>query len=87
MCLCSTESQAYPRLHQKKCDQQVEGGDPAPLLCAGETSPEVLHPDVESSVQESHTPVGTCLEEIHKNGPRDVIIKSELQESLKPSLW
>ena len=23
-----------------------------PLLCAGETSPEVLHPDVESSIQE-----------------------------------
>ena len=28
------ESQSYPGLHQKKCDQQGEGGDPALLHCA-----------------------------------------------------
>jgi len=47
MCPC-TENQLYPGLYQKKHGQQV-GDDP--LLCTGETSPGVLHPDVESSVQ------------------------------------
>ena len=69
----SPESQLYPGLHQKKHGQQVEGGDPAPLLCAGEASPAVLHPDVESSAQERHGPVGACPEEGHKNDPRDGI--------------
>jgi len=36
---CSPESQPYPWLHQKKHSQQINGGDPAPLLCADETSP------------------------------------------------
>jgi len=51
-CPRSPESQLYPGLHQKKHGQQVEGGDPVPLLCAGETSPGVQHPDVESSARE-----------------------------------
>ena len=42
----------YSGLQQKMCDQQVEGSDPAPLLHAGEVSPGVLHPNVESSIQE-----------------------------------
>ena len=71
MCLHSLESQPYIGLNQKKCGQQVEGGDPALLPCAGENSPEVLHPDVESSVQERHGPVGVRLEDGHKNDPRD----------------
>ena len=61
----------YPELHQKKCGQQTEGGDPALLLCAGEASPGVLCLDVESSVQEKHGPVRVCPEEGHKNNPMD----------------
>jgi len=40
-------------------------------LCSDETSPGVLHIDVQSSVQERHGPVGTCPEEGHKNDLRD----------------
>ena len=53
------------------CGQQGEGGDPAPLNCVGETSPGVLRPDVESSVQERHGAVRACPKEGHKNDPRD----------------
>ena len=70
MCPHSPEGQPYPGLHQKKCGQQVEGGDPAPLLCTGETSPGVLHPDVESSVQERHRTPGAYPVDSHKNDPR-----------------
>ena len=48
-----------------------KGGDPAPLLCSGETSPGVLHADVKFSVQEKHGPVRECAEEGHRNNPRD----------------
>jgi len=50
MCHHSPESQVYPEVHSKKGGQQSEGGDPAPLLCAGETSAGALCPYVESSV-------------------------------------
>lgn len=43
-CICRPESQAYPGLHQKHCDQQAEGGDCAPLLRYGDTPPRMLHP-------------------------------------------
>jgi len=39
-----------------------------PLQPPGETSPGVLHPDVESSVQERHRPVGVHPEG-HKHDP------------------
>jgi len=55
--------QGDPGLHEKMHDQQVKGDDPAPLLCTGEASPGVLHPDVESAVQERHRPVEVCPEE------------------------
>jgi len=71
MCPHSPESQLYPCLHPKQHGQQGGGGDPAPLLRAGETSPTVLRPDVESSVQQRHGAVGACPEEGQKNAPRD----------------
>jgi len=58
-------------LHHKKCGLQLEEDDHGPLLCAGEASPGVLSPDVESSVQKRHGPVGVHLEEGHKNDARD----------------
>ena len=81
-CVFSPESQLYPGLHQKKHGQQGKGGDPALLLCAGEASPGVLHPDVESSVQDRHKPVGAHPEEGHRNDPRDehLTYKDRLRE-------
>jgi len=52
-------------------DQQVKGGDPVYHLCAGEASLGVLHPDLESLIQERHRPVGVCPEEGHKNDPQN----------------
>ena len=49
---CSKESQPYPGLCEKKRGQQVKGNDPSLIFCVGEASPGILHPDVESSVQE-----------------------------------
>ena len=49
----------------------TEGDDLAPLFHAGEASAGVLHPDVESSVQERHRLFGVHLEEGHKNYSRD----------------
>ena len=38
VCLCGQEGQWYPGVHQEECGQQVEGGDPPPLLCPGEAT-------------------------------------------------
>ena len=71
MCPCSPGSQPYPGLHQKQCGQQVKRGDPAPLFCAGKASPGVLHPDVESSVQERHGSVGAHPKKGRKSDPHN----------------
>ena len=63
MCARSPESQPYPGLHQKKCGQQVEGGDSSPLLHSRKTPPSVLCPALEPSAQER--PVGVGPEEGH----------------------
>ena len=65
MCIHSSESQPHLVLHPKNHGQQSNGSDPAPLLWAGETLSGLLHPDVESSVQERHGPVAVCSEEEH----------------------
>jgi len=44
----------------------VKGGEPAALMCTGEASPGVLCPDVESSAQKRHGPVGVHPEKDHK---------------------
>ena len=70
MCPRSPESELYPGLHQKQCGSRAR--EVILLLCsvlvrlhlAG-----VLHPDVESSVQKRHRPVGAHPEEDHKNDP------------------
>ena len=70
MCPHGPESQQYPGLQQKH-GQQGKGGDPAPLNGTDETSLGILGPDVESSVEERHGPVGSCPEKGQKNNPRD----------------
>jgi len=59
-------NQPYPGLHQKKCGQQVEGGDSAPLLRSGETPSGVPHPALEPSAQDRPGPVGVGPEEATK---------------------
>jgi len=62
--------QLYLWLHQKEHGQQGKGGDPAPVLCTGETSLGVSCQEMESSVQERHGIVGMHLENKYKNDPR-----------------
>jgi len=70
MCARSPAGQPYPGLHQKKCGQQVEGGDFASLFRSSETSPGVLHPALELPAQEGHGPAGEGPEEGHKDDLR-----------------
>jgi len=63
MCTSSPESQLHPGLHQKKCRQQVKGGDSAPLLCLCEIPPGVWHPTMGPSAQNRHGPARAGPEE------------------------
>ena len=71
MCSQPRSPTSYPGLHQKQNGQQGEGGDSAPLLCSGETPPQILCPALEPPAQEGRGPVGAGPEEGHKNDPRD----------------
>ena len=70
MCACNPEGQPHPGLHQEKCDQQVEGGDSAPLLCSCGTPPGVLCPVLGSPTQEGLKAVGVSPEEGHEGDQR-----------------
>ena len=62
--------------------------DPAPLLCAGETSPGVLYPDGDSSVQDRHRPVKVqrrATEMIH--GMEQFSCEDRQRESWGCSAW
>jgi len=63
MCARSPEGQLYTGLHQKKCGQQIEGGDSTPLLYSGETSPGVLCLALEPPAQKGCGPIGADPEE------------------------
>jgi len=52
-------------INRSKANRAREVSCPSTLRF--ETSPGVLRPDVESSVQERREPVGACPEEGHKN--------------------
>jgi len=54
-------------MHQ---DQQVEGGDSAPLLCSHETSPRLSSPVLGTPTQEGNGAVGAHPEEGHKDDQR-----------------
>jgi len=82
VCSRSPGGQTDPGLHQKQCRQQVKGGDSAPLLQAGETSPGVLRPALETSAQERHGPVGVGPEEATKmiRGSEHLSYEEKLRE-------
>lgn len=72
----------------KKHRQQVQGGDSSPLVTSHESSPEVLHPALESSMQERCGFVGLGPEDGRKNDQREKRLQELRLFSLeKRKLW
>jgi len=69
MCTYSPESQIIPWA-ALRCGQQVKRGGSPPQLCSCETLPGVVHPALESVLQDRHGPVGAGPEEGRENDPR-----------------
>lgn len=63
MSACSPEIQLYSGLHQKDCDQQIEGGDSALLLCFGETPRALLSLALQPTAEEGCGSVAASPEE------------------------
>jgi len=68
VCPCGQEDQGYPGVHYEEHGQQVEGGDPPPLLCPGEATSGVLCPVLGSPVQERQGISGKSPREDYKHG-------------------
>jgi len=66
----------------KRCGQQGEGGDSAPLLCTRDTPPGVLRPALEPPAQEGRGAVGVGPEEVTKTirGMGDRCCEDRLRE-------
>ena len=70
ICACSPDSQPYPEL-SKESGQQVKGGDSAPLLHSGETSPGVLCPALVPSAPQQTWTCWSRSRGGHQNDLRD----------------
>ncbi|KAJ7425705.1 rna-directed dna polymerase from mobile element jockey-like [Willisornis vidua] len=63
----SQEGHWYPRVHLEECDQQVEGGEPPPLLGSSEATSGVLCPVLGSSTPERQGATGEGPEEGYRD--------------------
>ncbi|PKU43654.1 hypothetical protein llap_6043 [Limosa lapponica baueri] len=70
MCPCGQEGQRSPGVHQEECGQQVEGGHPPPILCAGEAASGVLCPVLGFPVQEGQGTAGESPVEGYRDDER-----------------
>ena len=84
--MCSPEGQQDPGLLQESHDQQVSGGDSAPLLGSHETPPGALYPVLEPPAQAGHQAVGVGPEEGHRydqsDGPSPLREQAEREQGL-----
>lgn len=86
-----TQARSVPLLqmecrHQEQHYQQVEGGDPVPLLSTGEDTPGVLCPVWQPQLHQRHRPTAESPTKSHKDDEPEIFHKGRfLQQSKKPS--